>query len=68
METSGLLGAVPGVAFVFLALSVVFVALTVRDYLVEAGALSPARKTWLRVAFIFSAVTVGLFALHTFAG
>lgn len=67
MEASALSGAVPGVAFVLLSLAVVFVALTVRDFLLEANALSPARKTWLRMAFIFSAVTVALFVLHTFA-
>ena len=59
-------GTVPAVALVFVALAVVFVAFSVRDYLKEQAQLTPARKTWLRVAFIFSAVAIGLFLLHTF--
>ena len=59
-------GNVPGVAIVFLALAVVFAVLAVRDYLREEGKLTPARKTWLRMALIFSAVAVGLFVWHTF--
>lgn len=59
-------GTVPAVALVFVALAVIFLALTLRDFLKEQGQLTPARKTWLLIALIFSAVTVGLFLLHTF--
>lgn len=59
-------GNVPGVTIVFLALAVVFAVLAMRDYLREEGKLTPARKTWLRMALIFSAVAVGLFVWRTF--
>lgn len=59
-------GTAPAVAIVFVALAVVFAGWSLRDYLMEAGALTPARKTWLRVSFIFSAIAVGLFLWHTF--
>jgi hypothetical protein len=52
----------------FLALAVVFVALTVRDYLIAANVLTPARRTWLRVALIFSAITAGLVLLNALVG
>jgi len=60
------IGTTPGTAIVFLALAIVFVGLAVRDYLLQEGKLSPARKTWLRMSLIFSAVAVGLFIWHTF--
>lgn len=57
---------VPAVAIVLVALAVVFVAAAVRNYFAEHGGLSAARSTWLRMAFIFSAVAIGLFVWHTF--
>jgi NO-binding membrane sensor protein with MHYT domain len=59
-------GNVPGAAIVFVALAVVFAVVAVQDFLREEGKLTPARKTWLRMALIFSAVAIGLFAWHTF--
>jgi NO-binding membrane sensor protein with MHYT domain len=59
-------GNVPGVTIVFVALAVVFAALAFQDFLREEGKLTPARKTWLRMALIFSAVSIGLFVWHTF--
>jgi hypothetical protein len=59
-------GIVPAVAIVFAALGVIFVGVTVRDFLIAEGKLTPGRKTWLRVAFIFSGVAIGLFVWHTF--
>ena len=56
----------PAVAIVFVALAVVFTAVAVNNFLVEEGKLTPARKTWLRIAFIFSAIAIGLFVWHTF--
>ncbi len=59
-------GTLPAVAVVFVALAVVFVAAALRDFLKDQGQLTPARKTWLLIAFIFCAVTIGLFLMHTF--
>lgn len=61
-----LAGTTPAVAIVFVALAVVFTAVAVNNFLVEEGKLTPARKTWLRIAFIFSAIAIGLFVWHTF--
>lgn len=61
-------GTVPAVSVMFVALAVVFVAAAVRDALKARDELTPARKTWLTVAFIFSAVAIGLFLIHTFGG
>lgn len=59
-------GTVPAVALVFVTLAVVFVGVALRDFLTGEGQLTPARKTWLLIAFIFCAVSIGLFAMHTF--
>jgi NO-binding membrane sensor protein with MHYT domain len=59
-------GNVPGVTIVFAALAVVFAVLALRDSLREGRKLTPARKTWLRMAGIFSAVAVGLYVWHTY--
>ena len=58
-------GVVPAVAIVFVALAAVFVGITLRDFLIAEGKLTPARSTWLRMAFIFSAIAIGLFVWHT---
>jgi hypothetical protein len=44
----------PGIIFV--AVAVIFVAASLRDLLRDEGKLSLARRTWLRVAFIFAGV------------
>ncbi len=49
---------------VFLGLAIIFVGVAVQDYLKAEGKLSPGRKTWLRIAFIFSAVSIGLFVVN----
>jgi NO-binding membrane sensor protein with MHYT domain len=59
-------GNVPGVTFLFAALALVFAVLAARDFFREEGRATPARKTWLRMTLIFSAVAVGLFVWHTF--
>jgi hypothetical protein len=51
-------------ALLFLALAIIFVAITVRDFLRSGGALTPARRTWLRVAVIFAAVAIGIHAVR----
>jgi NO-binding membrane sensor protein with MHYT domain len=57
---------VPPVTFLFVALAVLFAVLAARDFLREGGRPTPARKTWLRMVIIFSAVSVGLFVWHTY--
>ena len=59
-------GTVPAVAVVFVALAIIFTALALQDFLKDQDQLTPARKTWLRIALIFSAVAIGLFLMHTF--
>ena len=49
---------------VFLALAIIFVSLAVRDYLKGEGKLTPARKTWLLMAVIFSVVALAQFVFH----
>jgi len=54
------------IGLIFVALAVVFVGIALRDYLREEGKLSIARKTWLRIAFIFAGVGIGLLFVQTF--
>ena len=54
----------PGsIGLIFVALAVVFVGIAVRDYLKAEAKLTIARKTWLRIAFIFAGVGIGLYLL-----
>jgi hypothetical protein len=59
-------GTVPPVAIVFVALALIFLGAAFRDFLIQEGKLTPARSTWLRIAFIFSGLSIGLFVWHTF--
>ena len=54
------------IGVVFVALAVVFVGIALRDYLKAEGKLTIARKTWLRIAFIFAGVGIGLFFVQVF--
>ena len=54
------------IGIVFVALGVVFLGVAFRDYLKTEGKLTIARKIWLRMAFIFSGVGIGLYLVHTF--
>ena len=47
-------------AFIFIALSVIFLGAAFKNYLQTKGELTPARQTWIRVAFIFAVVGVVL--------
>lgn len=49
---------------VFVALAVIFIGLALRDYLKSEDKLTPARKTWLRIAFIFASVGIFLYVLR----
>ena len=53
-------------ATILIALAVIFLAITVQDYLRLEGKLTPARHTWLRVAFIFAGVGIVLYVVQTF--
>jgi hypothetical protein len=50
--------------FVFIALALIFLFLTRRDLSKSRGGRTPARKTWLRIAFIFSGVGIFLYAMR----
>ena len=49
---------------VFLALAIIFLALAMQDYWKQENKLTPARKTWVRIAMTFSAISIGLYVLH----
>ena len=51
---------------VFVAVAVILVAATLRDYLKEEGKVTIARKIWIRLAVIFAAVGIGLFFVQIF--
>jgi hypothetical protein len=53
-------------SIVFVAIAVIFIGFTLRDYLKAQGKLTIARKIWIRMAFIFSAVGIGLFFVQIF--
>jgi hypothetical protein len=52
------------IGMVFLGLAAIFVALALRDRLKNGAELTPARKAWIRVGVIFSAVGLGLYFFH----
>ena len=51
---------------VFVAIAVIFIGVTFRDYLKAEGKMTIARKIWIRMAFIFAAVGIGLYFLQIF--
>jgi hypothetical protein len=51
---------------VFVAIAVVFLGIAFRDYLKAQGQLTIARRVWLRIAFIFAGVGIGLYVVQTF--
>ena len=56
----------PGVPVVLMALAVIFVGAALQTFLREEGKLTIERKVWLRIAFVFSGVAIGLFLWQTF--
>jgi len=46
---------------VFVAAAVIFIGVAIQDYLKAEAKLTPARKAWIRMAFIFAAVGIGLY-------
>jgi len=53
-------------SIVFVAIAVIFVGVALRDYLIAEGKMTIARKLWIRMAFIFTAVGIGLFFVQIF--
>ncbi len=49
------------IGIVFVAIAVVFIGIAFRDYLNAEGKMTIARKIWIRMAFIFAGVGIGLF-------
>ena len=47
---------------VFVAIAVIFVVVALQSQLQEEGKLTPSRKTWLRIAIVFSVVGIALAA------
>ena len=53
-------------SIVFVAIAVIFVGVALRDYLIAEGKMTIVRKIWIRMAFIFAAVGIGLFFVQIF--
>jgi hypothetical protein len=49
------------ISIVFVAIAVIFIGVAFRDYLNAEGKMTNGRKIWLRMAFIFAGVGIGLF-------
>ena len=49
---------------VFLALAIIFLALAIQDFWKLEDKLTPARKAWVRIAMMFSAVSIVLYVLQ----
>jgi hypothetical protein len=56
----------PSLGIMFVALAVVFLSVAFRDYLKVEGKMTIARKIWLRMAFVFAGVGIGLYFFYTF--
>jgi hypothetical protein len=44
------------IGWFFLGLALIFVSFTIRDYWRTAGAPSPSRRAWIRIALVFALV------------
>jgi len=53
-------------SIVFVAIAVIFIGVALRDYLMAEGKMTIARKIWIRMAFIFAGVGIGLFFVQIF--
>jgi hypothetical protein len=59
------MASLPSLGPVFVALAVIFLGLVVQDYLKAEAKLSSSRQAWLRIAFIFASVGIGLYAMQS---
>ena len=55
------------VSIIFLVIAIILIIASIRDYLKSKCEKTIARKIWLRMALIFTAVAVGLFFLNHFS-
>ena len=56
----------PSLGIMFVALAVVFLGIVFHNYLMTEGKMTIARKIWLRMAFVFAGVGIGLYFFYTF--
>lgn len=56
----------PSLGIVFVALAVIFLSAAFWDYLKVERKMTIARKVWIRMAFIFAGVGIGLYFVQTF--
>ena len=49
------------VSIVFIGISIIFLAVSLRDYLKNVSTMTIARRVWLRMALIFALVGIGLY-------
>ena len=56
----------PSLSIVFVAIVVIFFGVTFRDYLKAEGKMTIARKIWIRMAFIFAGLGIGIYFVRTF--
>jgi len=54
------------VSIIFIGISLIFLAASLRDYLKNGGGTTIARRVWLRMALIFTLVGAGLYILQYF--
>ena len=53
-------------SIIFVAIAVIFIGVVMRDYLITENKMTIARKIWIRMAFIFAVVGIGLFFVQIF--
>jgi hypothetical protein len=56
----------PSLSIVFVAIALIFIGAAFRDYLKTEGKMTIARKIWIRMAFIFSVIGIGLNFVRVF--
>jgi hypothetical protein len=54
------------IGIIFFAIAVIFIGVAFRNYLNVEGKMTIARKIWLRMAFVFAIVGIGLYFLQLF--
>jgi hypothetical protein len=54
------------IAYIFIAISVIFIGIAIRDYLIAENKMTIGRKIWIRMAFIFAGVGIALFFVQIF--
>ena len=54
------------IGIVFVAIAAIFIGVVLRDYLNAEGKMTIGRKIWIRMAFIFAGVGIGLFFAQFF--